>query len=261
MIDRLATAEIKLTSPDWEMHFRVSVPEGFVAPKELLPAAQNLSNAIVDATVQEIEKRGGKISCCKGCGACCRQLVPISEVEARHIAELVASLPEPGRSQVRVRFEDAARRLAEAGLLEKLRQPERWYREGYREFGLEYFRLGIACPFLKDEACSIYPDRPVTCREFLVTTPAKFCENPDREPIRSVKLPMNVGPALGKLGTSSNAPSESRWVPLVLALEWNEANPDDPPDRSGPDLLRELIQHLTGKQVAPAEPGAIMGCP
>ena len=70
---------------------------------------------------------------------------------------------------------------------------------------------------------------------------------------------MSVPP--GEAWNSSNAPSESRWVPLVLALEWNEANPDDPPDRSGPDLLRELIQHLTGKQVAPAEPGAIMGCP
>ena len=87
----------------------------------------------------------------------------------RSIAELVESLPEPRRSQVKARFEDAAKRLAEAGLLEKLRQPERWYREGYREFGLEYFRQGIPCPFLEDEACSIYPDRPVTCREFLVT--------------------------------------------------------------------------------------------
>ena len=261
MTDKLVTANIKLASPDWEMGFQVTLPEAPIAPRELLPLAQNLSNAIVDATVKEIETRGGKISCCKGCGACCRQLVPISETEARSIAELVESLPEPRRSQIKARFQDAAKRLAEAGLLEKLRQPERWYREGYREFGLEYFRQGIPCPFLEDEACSIYPDRPVTCREFLVTSPAKNCQNPASEPIRSVKLPMSVGPALAKLGTPEDDLPKARWVPLALALEWTAANPDAPPSRNGPDLLRELIRHLTGREPPPdvGKPGAIMG--
>jgi hypothetical protein len=107
---------LQAASPDWEMRFQVGVPKTPIAGRELLPLAQNLSNAIVDATVREIETRGGKISCCKGCGACCRQLVPISEVEARYIAELVESLPEPRQSKVKARFEDAAKRLAEAGL-------------------------------------------------------------------------------------------------------------------------------------------------
>jgi Fe-S-cluster containining protein len=259
MTDRLVTANVKLASSDWEMAFQVNVAEGSISVKELLPMAQNLSEHIVNATVREIEARGGRISCCKGCGACCRQLVPISEAEARRIAELVESQPEARRSQVKARFEDAAKRLAEAGLLEKLRQPERWYREGYRAFGLEYFRQAIPCPFLEDEACSIYPDRPITCREFLVTTPAIYCQNPAHEPIRSVKLPMNVGPALAKIGAPEGGSCEPRWVPLVLALEWNEANTESSPNRSGPDLLRELIQHLAGKPAPPVEPGAIMG--
>ena len=198
MTDRLVTANIKLASPDWEMGFQVGVPEAPIAVTELLPLAQNLSNAIVDATVQEIETRGGKISCCKGCGACCRQLVPISDVEARYIAELVESLPEPRRSQVKARFEDAVKRLAEAGLLEKLRQPECWYREGYREFGLEYFRQGIPCPFLEDEACSIYPDRPVTCREFLVTTPSEKLSEPCRRNDSIRKVANARRPGVGK---------------------------------------------------------------
>ena len=154
MTDRLVTANVKLASPDWEMQFQLSVPDGPVAAKELLPLAQKLANAIVDATVQEIESRGGKIACCKGCAACCRQLVPISEIEARKIAELVDSFAEPRRSQVRARFEDARKRLEDAGLLEKLLEPERWF----REFGLEYFRQRIPCPFLEDASCSIYAD-------------------------------------------------------------------------------------------------------
>ena len=81
-----------------------------------------------------------------------------------------------------------------------------------------------------------------------MTTPAKNCQNPSTETIRSVKLPMHVGPALAKLGTPKDNPPEAHWVPLVLALEWVATIPDAPPSRSGPDLLGELMRHLTGKE-------------
>ncbi len=261
MAERFLTANLKLASPDWEMALQVSVPEEPMPLKELLPLAQSLSNAITGATVREIEARGGQISCRKGCGACCRQMVPISEIEARNIADLVESLPEPRQSRVRERFANAVKRLAEAGLLEKLRQPERWYQEeGYRDFGLKYFLERIPCPFLEDESCSIYRDRPITCREFLVTTPPKNCRDPSHEVIRSVKLPMSVGPALAKLGASDDGASHVRWVPLVLALEWTTANPVPPSNRSGQELLGELVRHLTkNKNPTVAEPGADPG--
>jgi Fe-S-cluster containining protein len=259
MTRSFVTANVKLAGPDWEMRFQLSVPGGPVAAKELLPLAQNLSDAIVDATMQEIESRGGKISCCKGCAACCRQLVPISEIEARKIAELVESFPEPRRSQVKARFENAKNKLAEAGLLENLREPERWYREGFRELGLEYFRQGIPCPFLEEEACSIYPDRPITCREFLVTTPAAYCQDPGTKPIRSVKLPMSVGPALAKSGVRVGESPPQRWLALVLALEWDATNADTASRANGPELLRELIRNLAGKESGAEKPRTVMG--
>lgn len=249
------TANIKLASPDWTMDFKLSVPAGPTTLKELLPLAQTLSDAVVNATVQEVEQRGAKISCCKGCGACCRQLVPISEVEARRIAELVESLPESRRAQVRAKFEDALSRLADAGLLEKLHNPERWHREGYVNFGMAYFRLGVPCPFLEEESCSIHPDRPVTCREFLVTTPAVHCQNPSAETVKSVRLPVRVGPALAEFEVIETTPPLVRWVPLVLALEWGATHPDPPATRNGPELLGQFMRNLTGKE-APVLPPA-----
>jgi len=241
------TANIKLSGPSWNMAFKLTVPAGPTTLKELLPLAQKLSDAVVNATVQGIEQSGAKISCSKGCGACCRQLVPISDVEARRIAELVQSLPEPQQTQVRARFDDAVRKFADAGLLEKLRDPERWHREGYVPFGLEYFRQGVPCPFLVDESCSIHADRPITCREFLVTSPAIHCQNPTAETVKAVKLPLQVAQAVAEFQLIETAPHLVQWVPLVLALEWGETHPDPPAIHTGPELIDQLMQQLTGK--------------
>jgi hypothetical protein len=37
-------------------------------------------------------------------------------------------------------------------------------------------------------------------------------------------------------------------VPLVLALEWADAYPSEPPARPGPELLRELLGHLARRE-------------
>jgi Fe-S-cluster containining protein len=244
------TAQIKLTGPSWDLAFNLTVPAGPTTLKELLPIVQTLSDAVVNATVQEVEQLGAKISCSKGCGACCRQLVPIAEVEARRLAELVQSLPEPRQSQVRARFADALSQLDKAGLLDKLHDPQRWYREGYVPFGMTYFRLGIACPFLEDEACSIHPDRPVTCREFLVTTPAIHCQNPSAETVKSVRLPLRSGKALAEFEVIECTPKLVRWVPLVLALEWGATHPDPHAERTGLEVFGQFMQNLTGKQAS-----------
>ena len=113
-----------------------------------------------------VERSGASISCRAGCGACCRQVVPITETEARHVRDLVEAMPEPRRQQIRERFAAGRQRLEDAGLLETFQHPTEI--PDRVAAGMEYFRLGIACPFLEDESCSIHPDRPLSCREYLV---------------------------------------------------------------------------------------------
>jgi Fe-S-cluster containining protein len=68
---------------------------------------------------------------------------------------------------VRARFADSLRRLDEAGLKARLAEAGDAGAQGatVRTLSLEAFALGIACPFLEDEACSIYADRPLACRQ------------------------------------------------------------------------------------------------
>ena len=166
------------------------MPAGPTRLRQLLPLVQSFADAVVEGAAKGAEEQGLKISCKKGCGACCRQAVPISEVEARRIRDVVNELPEPRRSQVRARFAEARRRLAEAGLLDDLLHPGDWALRGNASFSLKYFYLGIPCPFLEEESCSIYADRPLTCREYLVTTPAENCARlgPESE-IGRLKMP------------------------------------------------------------------------
>jgi Fe-S-cluster containining protein len=230
------------------MRTKVTVSAGPIRLADLLPLANALADAIVGVGADAVEKRGERISCKKGCGACCRQLVPISEVEARRMREVLESLPEPRRAEIRARFAAARQRLDEAGLLKHLDQRADWKNEDFQARGLAYFRLGIACPFLEEESCSIYADRPVTCREYLVTSPAEHCANPTRETIQSVAFPLKVLPGLARFDPVPPTARYVRWVPLILAPDWAEAHPDEAPARPGPEVLRELFDHLADKE-------------
>lgn len=249
------TANVKLSGPDWDLQTTVSVPQGPTTVRDMLPLAQSLSDAVVNAVVKTNEERGQKISCTKGCGACCRQLVPITETEARHIRAVVEHLPEPQQTAVRTRFAEARQRLEKAGLLEQLLHPEDIPLDKKQTFALQYFFQRISCPFLEEESCSIYADRPIVCREYLVTSAVEHCARPTAETIRAVKMPVKVWTALARLDASSSSQGKLPWVPLIVALEWAAAHPEEPSPRPGRELLQELFEHIkhTGRSLTEPE--------
>src|SRR5690242_288278 len=191
-----ATADARVTVGGRPLHLRITVPTGPAHVWELLPVFQGLTDAVVGVAEQNAIAEGQHVSCQKGCGACCRQLVPVAAVEARALARLVAALPEPRQAQVRGRFAEVVRRLGAAGLLGRLRDPGPESGEQLRPLGLDYFLQGVACPFLEDESCSIHRDRPLACREYLVTSPAAECARPTPEAVRCVPLPARASDAL-----------------------------------------------------------------
>src|SRR4051812_40980375 len=97
----VATADIRLSIGGQPLHLDIAVPAGPAPLGDLLPVFHGLANVEVDVAVAAVERQGQTISCCKGCGACCRQPVPITETEARALVRLVDGMPEPRRSQVR----------------------------------------------------------------------------------------------------------------------------------------------------------------
>jgi Fe-S-cluster containining protein len=257
--DAVATADVELTIGGQPVHLDIAVPAGPTRPQDLLPVFRGMTDLVVGIAVQNTEREGKTISCRKGCGACCRQPVPVSESEALALAALVNRMPEPRQAQVRGRFAEALRRLEAAGLLDRIRDSDRVSDPELMALGHEYFNLGIPCPFLEDESCSIHPDRPLVCREFLVTSPAENCSHPTPDTVHRVPLPARPFRALRTL--EGRAGSSPGWTTLVLALEHAERHPEGPAPRAGPAWLQEMFTHLSGRDEPAADAAEVAEVP
>ena len=51
-----------------------------------------------------------------------------------------------------------------------------------------YLALNLPCPFLDDDACSIYDHRLTPCRQYWVTSKPKLCAGPFTNNVRSVPV-------------------------------------------------------------------------
>jgi Fe-S-cluster containining protein len=243
---------MKLRMGPHEVELHANVPKDEVPLRLVLPLARLLSDAIVAVADAEVAASDERISCTKGCGACCRQLVPVSMPEIRALRALVAAMPEPRRSAVQARFAEAMLPARDSGWLARAAEILKGAPMGLDAIalGIEYFHLDIACPFLEDESCSIYADRPTVCREYLVLSPAANCRDPRPETIRRVKLYGNVSRALRNLGHDRNG---RRWLPLTFALHWEDDAAEPEKTMAGTEWAAALLREVTGKDLPAAQ--------
>lgn len=246
---------VELTVQGRRLRATIPAPAGPSPPAEMLHVLQSLADALVGLAAERSAAAGKPPSCRAGCAACCRQLVPISRTEARRIAAVVAALPEPRRGAVYARFDDARSRLAAAGLLDRLRDSASMTKAQAQPLGEAYFRAGVPCPLLEDDACSIYPDRPLICREYLVSSDRALCDDPAARHVQKIPVNGKLGGLVGRWERQLDRPDAPPlgeeeilpWVAMVLAPEWSNAHPEPEPTHAGPRQVEALMAALTGK--------------
>jgi len=222
------TTTLRLTAGDLRIVHDVTVPAEKVPATDVIPALQKLVNAVV----AEAERKSSRaVSCRKGCGACCRQLVPVSRTEGERLNALVDAMPAERRAALDARFVAAAERIERAGLADAGGRSD-------REMSTGYFALGVACPFLEEESCSIHAERPLVCREYLVTSPATLCAGPAQEGVTPVAVP-KFSMAARKMQDESDG-----WFPLAL-LRRQTRRPAG--CRPGPEWVQRFLKGLTVK--------------
>lgn len=205
--------------------------------RELVPAFASVADrATALATLRT------KVSCREGCAACCRQLVPLSPPEAFHVLAVVELSDR--RDELTEKFESARERLDSSPLGRALDAAEISEARAL-EIALAYPRLHLDCPFLVDERCSIYADRPATCRDYVVTTPAEHCTMPSPgRPVKRVRVPVRLSEALARVAADVLGGSPVT-VPLPRALAWARAHSAEDLRSFDPDdLNRRMIAAL-----------------
>lgn len=204
------------------------VPSGRARPDELLPLLRAIDNAAIERAAARSEAEGRPIACYRGCSACCRaQPVPVTPAEAFTLALLVERLPEPRRSEVRAAFADRVMRLLAVGLAEDyLERDANITADQARDIARRYFSLGLVCPFLENDACGIYQERPFVCRQYLVTSPPALCSNPFDNAVDVLPAPLAAASGFQKV-TSEALGREQLTVPLTLALEYVALHRDE----------------------------------
>ncbi len=85
-----------------------------------------------------------------------------------------------------------------------------------------YANLKLACPFHYKGVCTIYEQRPLTCREHLVKGSAGVCRG-ERGAAEVVEMPMRMADVLGQLASELEGTGVEA-VMTPLALVWCEEN-------------------------------------
>lgn len=225
-----------------------NLPAGHTTLTQLLPVIQGLENAIVGKITAEAEQAGHPVSCKAGCGACCRQMVPVSLFEAEALAAWMNALPAERRAELEARFHRALLALRDAGVIEKIIDGH-WVKDGEltTQLAIDYFHAHVACPFLENESCGIHPIRPLSCREYLVTSPPTLCNDPSKNQIAGVQLPIKLSRALYSFGQEIEQDRRG-WIPLIFLLAWRKsgAKPGEYVSGSGEEVLKKFLERVAG---------------
>jgi len=233
-----STATLRLTVGTLKVAHPITVPNAAVPAADIVPALQGLVNAVVQAAEAE-----QTISCRKGCGACCRQLVPVSRSEGERLLQVVDALPAERRDTLMKRFAAAEGTIENAGLTARQGRSD-------HELSAAYFSLHLPCPFLEDESCSIHPERPLVCREYLVTSPAELCAGPKQEGVTPVAVPKV------SLAARGLQDEDDDWFPLALLMAWRRTRPRTVKRRTGPQWVQRFLKRLATSSAPPRFPSA-----
>lgn len=207
----------------------LKIPDDDIGLADLVPEIQQLSDIIIRSELQR------KIVTCRPlCGACCRQLVPISLPEAFYLSDIVNRLPLEKQKNIRQRFLYAIRVAEEKRLL----------------FGPDpetiWFGLGIPCPFLEDNQCIIYERRPLACREYYVDSHREFCSEPFDRPVQKLKIRRTMAAIMTACASGLYGVPKSP-IPLFLALHFAERHGYFLQEKwPGLQIFDRIISCLTG---------------
>ncbi len=133
---------------------------------DLAAAVQASASQVAEQRQNAATQHNVTIACGRGCTGCCEEMVIVSEPEALGVARW---LDRPENAAARAAFLDAYPRWRDhaADAPERLAAltVKNSDRAAYAEAHVAYWRTRNLCAFNQNGDCTIYPVRPLVCRD------------------------------------------------------------------------------------------------
>ena len=120
------------------------------------------------------EKEGKTPSCRKGCSFCCNIQVVCTELEVNLIIKYI-------KDNNIILTDEEKNRLKEQSKYNLRSDVEKYILNPYKK-----------CVFLKNNECSIYPIRPLSCRNYFVYNDPKLCDTDNKNGNGRVEIDFNL---------------------------------------------------------------------
>jgi len=240
------TVEFTVAVGDGKFNATAVVPAGQTNLTQILPIIQSLDDALIRGFSAQLAEAGTPVTCNAGCTHCCHQLVSLNIFEAEALTTWIRSLPEARQQHLADRFHQTLLKISAAGLIDRI-VSEDWFVESTtaRQLAVDYLYKRIPCPFLENDACTIYPMRPLICREYMVISPPEHCYDPLSLQTENVRMPLYLSRTLHTI--AANLEHDTRgWIPLIFLFGWMKANahPGECIAGDGPEVLYEFVKRI-----------------
>jgi Fe-S-cluster containining protein len=191
--------------------------------KDLTGPARQLCDIVTQLAIEHQRLSGKPVTCFAGCMACCKYMVTVSLAEAIAINDMINNLPRQYRQTLLRDMTMAGRKILstcpstnETCNIEDIHSSSRLV-----EYSRWYSQINLICPWIENKLCSQYSNRPLVCREFMVTSPSAKC-NPNAPYGRTtVDLPIKMAEVLMAVCAKlTGTKPQAMFLPLVPA--WCE---------------------------------------
>lgn len=245
--DGIQTIDFELILYGHRVSFQLNVPDAEFSFSDIVPIANTISDRITEVVIDKLRDDGVQLSCQRGCSACCSYLVPLSVPEVFHLEKMILA-----RGKFKSRKLMRSCLLAARSILKQ--KPPNMFTGETKNCSVQsnidisavanwYSNLKVKCPFLLNNICNAYDQRPLVCREHLVTVLPRLCKE-ENGIACALDMPVRVSTALSKL-TGELEGKESEAVLLPLIPVWCGENRHRN-DRKWPaiDMVNRFVQIL-----------------
>ena len=200
--------------------FRINASSKQATLSDIVPLARTISSKLAIAFLDVLGEEGQTVACCKGCSTCCNYLIPLSVPEAFRLRQDLLLQSEGELNRILQSCLDTTQSMLD------IRPPifsSKNDQSPVDQISKRYSGFKLACPFLSDGLCVSYEQRPLACREHIVTGSSIFCQPEYGGEPDVASMPVSVLEVLGEL-TAELEGSDVEAVVLPLAFVWLHDN-------------------------------------